>query len=199
MNAYQFEQIARRLQKEHGKIQKGDEEPYTMFFMPMETNVLRVHRKHPEANDQRLMEAINLALHTISGRIEGNIPDLSAFENSENILYRDALLMAFDPFTNEEIAPLLEKRGMERFEEKSFRKNYYHVPILCLMRIQESVVFWHNFFGNDSYFRHCEDDLGDLIKDDKMHYTIPVGKEEYEEITGENLKEEDSIMVRKFR
>lgn len=196
MNAYQFERISRNLQKEHGKIRKGDEEPYTMALITLEENALKIHRRHPAANDLRMMEAIKLVLNTIAGRIEGEIPDLSAFENPENILLRDALLTAFDPFTNEEIKAQLSVKGMDRFSDREFRKKYYHVPILCLMRILESIEFWRKNFGADSYFAHCEESFGDLAdKDDKLNYTFTVDPDEYEELTGEKLDVEHEIKI----
>ncbi len=190
MNAYQFEQISRKLQKEHGKIQKGKEEPYTMMLIAMEGNALQIHRRHPAANGTRMMEAINLALHTVAGRIEGKIPDLSAFENPENILFRDALLMAFDPYTNEEIKERLSEKGMARFSDMAYRKQYYHIPVLCLMRILESVSFWRTNFGVDSYFTNCEQTFGKHIKqDDQMHYAISIDPREYEEPTDQKPDE----------
>lgn len=186
MNAYQFEQISRKLQKEHGKIQRGNEESYSMVLFTLEGNALKIHRRNPAANEMRMIEAINLVLNMIAGRIEGEIPDLSAFENSENILLRDALLMAFDPFTNEEVKENLSVKGMHRFSDKEFRKKYYHVPVLCLMRILESVEFWRKSFGEGSYFDHCEKSFGEMaVKDDKMHYTITIDPQEYQELTDE--------------
>lgn len=172
MNSYQFEQIARRLQKDHGKLRKGEEDQYSMMFFPMESNAVKVHRNNPEAGDSRMKEAINLVLHQVDGRIRGEMPDTSAFENPENVLLRDALLMAFDPFTNEEIRASLTQNGDELLEDKEYLKRFYHAPILCLMRIQESIDFWGQY-GTNGYFQYLERNMGHMIPhDQKMNYSV---------------------------
>ena len=35
------------MEKEFGKIRKGDEETYSMLLLPMESNALKIHRKFP--------------------------------------------------------------------------------------------------------------------------------------------------------
>ena len=174
MNNYQFEQIARKLQKEHGKISKGETEEYAMLLLPLEGNALKIHRKHPEANDLRMLEAINLAMHRINGRITGEMPNLSAFESPTNILLQNALLMAMDPFTNDEIHGVLTHDNPQQLEDRLFLKNYYHLPILCLMRIQESVQLW-NRNGSNGYFTFIESSIGKMVKDDDvMDFTFPL-------------------------
>lgn len=45
MQLYQFEKIYSQMEKEFGKIRKGDEETYSMLLLPMESNALKIHRK----------------------------------------------------------------------------------------------------------------------------------------------------------
>ena len=60
--------------------------------------------------------------------------DLKSFRNKDNEKLEKALLMAFDPFTNEEIQKVIGK-------EMDLRElhDYYKVPVMCLLRIKESV------------------------------------------------------------
>ena len=59
-----------------------------------------------------------------------------------------ALLMAFDPFTNEEIQKVIGK-------EMDLRElhDYYKVPVMCLLRIKESVDTWEKPSGFKWLFR----------------------------------------------
>ena len=65
MQLYQFEKIYSQMEKEFGKIRKGDEETYSMLLLPMESNALKIHRKFPASNSRRMKEAIALVLFDI--------------------------------------------------------------------------------------------------------------------------------------
>lgn len=67
MQLYQFEKIYSQMEREFGKIRKGEEETYAMLLLPMEGNVLKIHREFPESNSRRLREAIALALFDVKG------------------------------------------------------------------------------------------------------------------------------------
>ena len=65
MQLYQFERIYSQMEKEFGKIQKGEEGVYSMLLLPLEGNALKVRRKAPLSNSRRLREAIALVLFDI--------------------------------------------------------------------------------------------------------------------------------------
>ena len=71
MQLYQFEKIYSQMEREFGKIRKGEEETYAMLLLPMEGNVLKIHREFPGANSRRLREAIALALFDIKVNYSG--------------------------------------------------------------------------------------------------------------------------------
>ena len=60
MQAYQFERIYSQMEKEFGKIRKGEEDAYAMLLFPMESNALKIRRANPKSNSRRLREAIGL-------------------------------------------------------------------------------------------------------------------------------------------
>lgn len=103
MQQYQFEKIYSQMEKEYGKIAKGDEDFHTINIFAMESNLLKVHRKFPSSNSRRLLEAIALVLFDIKSRCTGETFELDSFRNEDNARLEHALLMAFDPFTNEEL------------------------------------------------------------------------------------------------
>ena len=72
------------MEREFGKIRKGEEETYAMLLLPMEGNVLKIHREFPESNSRRLREAIALALFDIKGNYSREKYDTDNFRNKEN-------------------------------------------------------------------------------------------------------------------
>jgi len=176
MNQNQFEMITRNMQKRYGKIRNGDEEIHSMMLFPMESNLLKVYRKHQEANSRRLKEAILLALYQVSDRLTGAKTDVGKFESSENLLLRDALLSAFDPFANEEIAAVLQEEGQLDLNDRDVLEKYYKEPVLCLLRIRDSVEHWEKRGGSNGYFEFLNEWLGGKVPDDgKMNFSIYAG------------------------
>lgn len=177
MNEYQFQQVARRMEQRYGKMKKNEEEGYSMLLFPMESNLLKIYRKNPEANSRRLEEAILLAMHDVEGRITGERKDTVDYENKENMKLKEALMASFDPFTNEEIRTILEKdRGIE-LNDKNELSAYYKEPVICMLRIKDSVETWLKRNGSNGYFTFLEDWMGIKIpNDDIMNYSIVISK-----------------------
>ena len=120
MNQYQFDQVVRRMQQKYGKIKKGNEDAYSMMMFPMEGNMLKRFRNNPAANGRRALEAVALVLHQVEGYLTGKSVDVSSFENAENLVLRDALLYAFDPFANDELKEILLGEMGKDLTDKSF-------------------------------------------------------------------------------
>ena len=158
MQLYQFEKIYSQMEREFGKIRKGEEETYAMLLLPMEGNVLKIHREYPGANSRRLREAIALALFDVKVNYSGEEYDTGKFRNRENEMLERALLMAFDPYTNHEI--------MEQVKE------YYKFPVMCLLRIKESIDTWEKRSGSDGYFDFIEGYMGREITGNEMNFSI---------------------------
>lgn len=86
MQLYQFEKIYSQMEKEFGKIRKGDEETYSMLLLPVESNALKIHRKSPASNSRRMKEAIALVLFDIKSRCTGESFDTGNFLRSFRVL-----------------------------------------------------------------------------------------------------------------
>ncbi len=167
MQAYQFERIYSQMEKEFGKVKKGEEDAYAMLMFPMESNALKIHRANPESNSRRLREAIGLVLFDIKNRYTENVYDVEAFRNKDNRKLEEALLMAFDPFTNEEVKNIL---GMPS-EPEELRK-YYREPVMCLLRIKDSIDIWEKRAGANGYFDFIEKYMGSQISGDEMKFSV---------------------------
>ena len=172
MQLYQFEKIYSQMEREFGKIRKGEEETYAMLLLPMEGNVLKIHREFPESNSRRLREAIALVLFDIKGNYSREKYDIDNFRNKENGRLEKALLMTFDPYTNNEIMELLkEKLQMDMLSQEQV-KEYYKFPVMCLLRIKESIDTWEKRSGSDGYFDFIEGYMGKEIKGNDMNFSI---------------------------
>ena len=79
--------------------------------------------------------------------------------------------MAFDPFTNEEIREGLGQMDAEHLHE------YYKEPVMCLLRIKDSVDIWEKRGGSNGYFDFIEQYMGAQINDDKMNFSVMIGKD----------------------
>lgn len=177
MQLYQFEKIYSQMEKEFGKIKKGDEESYAMLLLPMEGNALKIHREFPSSNSRRLREAIALALFEIKDKYTGEISDTDKFRNADNERLEKALLMAFDPYNNDEVRGVLE----EAFHTKEFTKEilraYYKVPCMCMLRIKESIDTWEKQAGANGYFEFIENYMGNQLNGNKMEFSVMIGNE----------------------
>ena len=172
MQLYQFEKIYSQMEREFGKIRKGEEETYAMLLLPMEGNALKIHREFSESNSRRLREAIALALFDIKGNYSGEKYDTDNFRNKENGRLEKALLMAFDPYTNNEIMELLKEQFQMDMLSQEQVKEYYKFPVMCLLRIKESIDTWEKRSGSDGYFDFIEGYMGKEIKGNDMNFSI---------------------------
>ena len=170
MQLYQFERIYSQMEKEFGKIQKGHEEDYAMLLFPLEGNVLKVHRVHPDSHSRRLREAIALVLFDIKSHYTKEEYDIAKFRNVDNERLENALLMAFDPFSNEEIKEVV-KDQLDETDEAQLRE-YYKVPIMCLLRIKDSIDVWEKRSGSDGYFLFIEEWMGSQVNGTKMEFSV---------------------------
>lgn len=172
MQEYQFNRIFVQMEREFGKIKKGQEEKFMLLLYPMETNAMKVHRANPKSNSRRLREAIALVLFDLKGRINGETVDVEAFRDDNNSKLEHALLMAFDPFTNEELNAALGGSVNEDLRQ------FYTVPIMCLLRIKDSIDTWEKRYGSDGYFVFLEETIGKKVNGDKMNFAICAKKED---------------------
>ncbi len=172
MQRYQFEKIYSQMEKEFGKIKKGEEEGHEMMLFPMEGNALKIHRANPKSNSRRLREAIALVLFDIKNRCTGENYDVENFRDEDTAKLEQALLMAFDPFTNEDIRKILgDQTDPEKLHE------YYKEPVMCLLRIKESIDIWEKQAGSNGYFEFIENLMGSQITGDEMQFSILAGKD----------------------
>lgn len=171
MQLYQFERIYSQMEKEFGKIRKGDEESYMLVLLALEGNVLRVHRMYPDSDSRRLKEAIALVLFDIRNRYSEEKYDAGNFRNEQNERLEKALLMAFDPLSNKEIEEVLREEAATDVAQLNLYE-YYKIPVMCLLRIKESVDTWEKRMGVNGYFLFTEQCIGEQVEGNEMKFAI---------------------------
>ena len=160
------------MEKEFGKMKKGEEEMYSMLLLPIEGNVLKIHREFPTSNSRRLREAIALVLFDIKEKYTGAKYDTDNFRNGDNERLEKAILMAFDPCANNEILELLKQQLQIKKLTQEMLKNYYKIPVICLLRIKDSIDTWEKQAGANGYFDFIESYMGSQIKGNEMNFSI---------------------------
>lgn len=175
VNQYKFDNICSQMEKEFGKMKKGEEGQYMMQLFPMESNLLKVHRKNPASNSRRLLEAISLVLFQIKSRLTDEEYDLDNFWSEDNEKLAHALLMAFDPFTNEEIKAVIEENASSDLNNKDALREFYKIPVMCILRIRDSVDTVGKNLGANGYFEFIEQHMGASIpQDEEFKFSVMI-------------------------
>jgi hypothetical protein len=171
INSYSsFERVTSNMARGFGRIKKGTEENFAFVLYPIEGNLLKINRKNGVSNGRRAMEAIKICLFKIEGYLNGWEYDFGQYLTDDNKEYVDVILYAVDPFVNEEIAGIISQwHDMNSSEDM---REYFSLPVKCLIRIDESIQTWTNQGGASGYFDFLENQLGVKIDDEKMNYTV---------------------------
>ena len=171
INLYAFEKISHNMAKRFGTIRKGEEENYSMLLFPMEGNLLKVNRIHRINNGRRALEAIRVCLLMVDGYLNQIDYDLDEYITANNRIYLDALLMSFDPFTNDKVKILVEQQF--QIDSAAGLEEYFKLPVMCLIRIEKSIETWTKELGVNGYFDFLESQIGKTVPDDdEMNFTV---------------------------
>lgn len=170
-NYYAFERISSSMTETFGKVKKGKEDDFALELASIEGNLLKTYRRNKVHNGRRVLEAIKICFFMIDGYVNGCEYDLSNYITPENEPLVKAILMAFDPFTNEAIREALDNESNRHLLDDL--REYFTRPIQCLLRIEESVELWTKRNGADGYFNFTEGFMGRMVpNDDKMNFTV---------------------------
>ncbi len=65
-------------------------------------------------------------------------------------------------------------KQQEKTEEllREMLKNYYKLPVMCLLRVKDSIDTWEKRFGANGYFEFIESYMGSQIKGSEMNFTL---------------------------
>ena len=170
-----FERITTNMVKTFGKVEKGNEGDFALELASIEGNLLKMRRANKANNGRRALEAIKICLFIIDGYINGWEYDLSKYRTPDNESLVEAILMAFDPFTNGEIQEALN--NTYDWHSLEDLRDYFTSPIQCLLRVEESVQLWTKRDGADGYFNFIEEFMGNMVPyDEQMNFTAKLRK-----------------------
>lgn len=173
VNQYQFDNICRQMESEFGRIRKGEENQYLPFLMAIEGNLYKTHVQFPKSNSRRLMEAVPLVLFQLKSNMTGEEYELDRYRSEDNGRLVHAILMAFDPLTNEEIAEAFRANGIVVLEDQEMLKDVYAVSIMCILRIKESAELFVQELGSDGYFDFLKENMGaEFSQRQEFNYTV---------------------------
>lgn len=173
MQLYQFEKIFSRMKKEFGMLKREEPAHIIQLLYVIEGNALKIHRKFPSSNSRRMREAVALALFSIQDKYTGATTDTSQFRNEDNERLEKAILMAFDPFTNEQVSCLFSEQLDGQEPTKEILKEYYKHACRCLVKIADSVSLFIENLGSDGYFQFMETHIGSKVTDnEKMDFAM---------------------------
>ena len=171
INLYTFERISQNMAKRFGTIKKGGEDDYSYLLLSMESNLLKANRKLRVNNGKRAIEAIHVCLLKVDGYLNQIEYDLDEHITDDNKFFVDALLMSFDPFTNDEVFPIVEQQY--QVDSPADLQEYFKIPVMCLLRVEKSIEFWTKELGTNGYFSFFEGQMGKhVLKDDKMTFSV---------------------------
>ena len=173
VNSYKFQKKPSEMGKRFGTIQIGDEERYNFLLFPMESNLLKINRIKQINNGRRVIEAVCVCLFVIDGYLNKIEYDLDEYLTNDVELFAAGLLMAFDPFVNENIETILTSHEMVDKNTVESLSKFFRIPIKCLIRINQSIELWTKELGVNGYFNFLEKTMGKLVqRDEKMEFAI---------------------------
>lgn len=156
----------------------------------MESNLLKLHRQNPDRNGRHAAEAIQMSLLTVDGYLRETEYDYGRFASPENQALLHGLLMSFDPYTNPEIHEVVMKNG-QAFNAKE----YFTLPVKCLIRIEKSIEADENKNFKDRLFSiHLNTDTWEVHKKNIENKDI-----QYEELIDEFMNDLDEELKEKLR
>jgi hypothetical protein len=183
---YDLKRITSRMAQKFGRIYKGQEESYAMLLHSMESNMLKARTNLPDMTGNDAKEAVSISLFKIKGYLNNEVYDLDEYINDNTSALVHALMSSFDPFTNPSINGILSP--IKDLEDLQFLRNYFSEPIMCLVRIDNSIDLWTKVNGKFGYFEFIENQLAGSFDKDQMSFSVPLSLEDAEKV-GLDLKD----------
>ena len=163
LNNYDIKIIISRAKKEFGFIPRGEEELYNPQLDYLEHFIYDIY-KEISISDNELQEVIALIIYDVKGLIENKIYDYENIVNSNQITFAKRLQMLFNPILNKDIK--INKNA------KNNLKEIFILPIMCLLRIYDSIDFWRNRYGKNGYYRMLEEMVLPITYMGKQPYAL---------------------------
>lgn len=139
--------------KEFKLINKGTEEFYNPQLNNMEHYIYNEYERIP-ISDNSLKTVIEIIIAKVRSKINDFNYDFSEVATKEELTFAEGLMHYFDPFKNKDILDSLKNIDINNPNDL---QKLYNLPIACLIRIYDSIDFWHQKYGNNGYYRMLEE------------------------------------------
>lgn len=148
LKEYDLKRVISRARKEYGYIERGTEEDYNPQLDYMEHKIYEVHEKIP-ISDRSLQVALIVAIYDLKSIVDDKKYDYTDIVDKDIIEFSKDLQMLFNPYINKEI--YINKNSCKS------NKELFVLPIKCLLRIYDSIDFWHDRYGMNGYYKMLEE------------------------------------------
>ena len=155
--------VISRARKDFGFIVKGTENDYNPQLDYIEHKIYEVYKEIP-ISDHSLQKVIEIFIYDLKGIIENKTYDYNDIATSDEIKFSKELEMLFNPFLNEKI--IINDSAKENI------KDLFIFPIKCLLRIHDSIDFWHNVYGINGYYKMLEEMVLPIRQIGKYPYAL---------------------------
>lgn len=153
LSNYDMSRVISRARKEFGTIKKGTEELYDPGLNYLEREIYSIYKDIP-ITDFELREVIEMIIYDLKGKIERKRFDYSKIRDEKKQEFSRRLELLFNPFENDNLKADLRNVNLERKEDL---QAMFTFPIKCLLRIYDSIEFWHKQKGINGYYRMLEE------------------------------------------
>lgn len=159
---YDLKRIISRAKKDFGKIETGKEEAYYAYINFIERKILEINDANP-ISDYDLQDVISITIYDLKRYTDSVDYD---FSNQPNNLvdYSKELQTVFNPFINDEIH--ITDYAKENLKE------LFTLPIMCLLRLHESIDTWRELKGKNGYFKMAEEMVAPVFFESAFPYAL---------------------------
>ena len=144
---YDMKRVIARAKKEFGIIVRGTEEDYNPQLNNLEHVIYFTYYENP-ISEYELKMIIEMIIYDLKSIIDNIKYDYNDIRDKKLIKFSKAIQKYFNPKLNKDIK-LTD-------EANNNLKEVFTFPIKCLLRIYDSIDFWHNKYGTNGYFRMLE-------------------------------------------
>lgn len=150
---YDMTRVISRAKKEFGTIIRGTEEEYNPGLGYLEHAIYEIYTENP-ITDTELKEVIEMIIYDLKGKIDNIEYDYKNIRKVNQIEFAKDLEQLFNPFINENIKKNLKQINLDNSDDL---RKLFTFPIMCLLRIYDSIDFWNNHKGKNGYYRMLEE------------------------------------------
>jgi hypothetical protein len=177
VNQYIIDSICNKMKKEFGSISKGSEGEYVFEMFAIEEILLKEHLKNPDLNCRQGKEILSVCLLKVKEYLEDIEYDFG--KNIDDIVLELAnkVSQTFIPFENEKLKNAIE--GLIEIDSKAKLKEYFTIPIKCIIRIYSSIELWEKERGRYGYYEFLKENILDSIdvNSEEVHFAVRFNKE----------------------